>query len=351
MSTTQISQKLFKSAIDAVTPFVNARSTLPILSHIKIDSTGDALIFAASNTEAQIEHSITCSGSPFSACASATLLKRFAALCEEDVSLAYKSGKIHLKSGQADARLAVSETHNFPLIKKTENIIAEIDWQAVKEKIAFASMFCADADIRPQMNCVQIRANSNRIDIFGTNGFRLGINGVPYISPEFNLCIPVQSTRLMVGDFQSFVVRENQIELRGNNTTAVFKTAPYQTLDARRISDVALPNSGQVYRESLMNAIAFAAAFDDSKLRSAVKVEATDKNFVQLISTNHEAVTSFDYEGERFSLMVYSSDFIDALKALDGEKIKIEFNAANASTAHIRLKDGQRTILAMPIRN
>jgi DNA polymerase III sliding clamp (beta) subunit (PCNA family) len=346
----KIPQKQFKNAIEAVMPFVASRSTMPILESIKVESNGAAIKFTATNLDAQIEHSFECDGESLSGCIDAAALKKFAQFADEDISLTIKKGKAELKSGSAKARLDVLDAKDFPLLQKTQSIIAELDWAVVREKIGFASLFCAENDIRPVMNCVQITSSGTRIDIFGTNGLRLAMNDVAHIAPEFKVCIPIRSARRMVGDYTSFVVREDQIELRSTDTTAIFKLAPIKPTDGRRIVSSRLPDVGQVDRKSLLDAITFATAFHDGKLRSIVKIESSEHNSVQLIGAGNEAATTFEYDGQKFSFSVYASDFIDALKALDGEKVGFEFDSSSMETSQLRLLDDGRVICALPVK-
>lgn len=340
----------FKEAIDAVLPFAQVRSPLEILTHVKLDSTGSKLICTASSIDSQIQHSIDCDGELFSVTIEASALKKFSQFCEEDITLTIKNGKADLKSGSAKVRLGTLKGEDFPMVQKSEEIITELDWLILRDKIAFTGLFAATADIRPVMNCVQIKSTGTSIDVVGTNGMRLAIESVANIAPTFAICIPIEGARRMTGDYKSFVVREGQIELRGPQSIAVFKLSQSKPIDGKRVVAPVLPNEGRIARKSLIDAISFSTAFHDGKLRSIVKIESGEKNTVQLTGLVNEADTSFDYEGTPFLMSVFSSDMSDALKALNSEKIKFEFDANDMQSKQIRLIDGPRTICVMPTK-
>lgn len=341
----------FIAATESVCKFAESLSYIPILTCVKIESTGTKLIFTASNIESQIEYFIDCAGEKFFIAIDASSLKKFSKFCIEDVSLTVKNNMAYFKSGSSKVRLGTLDGCDFPLLRKTEEIITEIDFATLHGAIEFAALFAATNDIRPEMNTVQINSAGTFIDVFGTNSKRISIESIPHIAQEFGACIPIKCAKLMDGYFKSFVVRKDQIELRGDKSIAIFKLANCKLIPARRLFDISLPHEGQISRKSLLDAVSFSAAFHDGKSRGSIKIECGETNVVRLDEKKNEADMTFDYAGSPFSLDAYSSDISDALKALTSEKIKIEFDSGNMSEAQFRLIDGPKKIIIMPLRN
>jgi DNA polymerase III sliding clamp (beta) subunit (PCNA family) len=341
----------FKSAVDAVTPFARAKSTLPILSHVKIESNGKKLTFTASHIDSQIEYWINVEAEKFAVCVDAVALKKFAQFCDSDVSLAIKGKKAVLEFGDTKTRLNTLEAQDFPMMTKSENVITEIEWEPLGSKIAFASQFCGINPSQPQLQCVQVNSTGETIEVFATDGKSLGVQTLNHIAPAFGICIPVDTARHMTGAFKTLTVREEQIELRGPNAIALFKTSPYKPMAIRPVITKKLPNSGSVARESLSEAISFVSSFCDSgKVRGMVRIESGESNVVSLVGLENEATAPFQYEGEPFVFGAYYEDFIAFLKALSGDKLTFEFDKKDMATTQIRLTDGDRLICTMPAR-
>jgi DNA polymerase-3 subunit beta len=346
-----IPKQAFRDAINAVAPFSPPRSTLPILTNIRVESTGEQLTFVASNLDSQIEYWIDAPGEPFAFCVDATALKRIAQFADDDVDLSCKNGKAVIGIGKAKTRLASLPAKDFPKLERAESALVELEWAPLEEQFQFAAQFCATNMVRPHLNCVHIKSTSTEINVFGTNGINLGFVSVPHIAAEFGICIQVDVARRMAGDFKTVTIRDNQVELRGDRAIALFKTAASKPLDMRRIIGLELPDSGEVERKSLLEAISFVGSFpDQGKARPMVKIEAGESNHVALVGRDNEATAPFEYEGSPVMFGAYVSDFSGFLKSLQGDKLKLQFKAADTSNTQIRILDGNRIICTMPAR-
>lgn len=341
----------FKAAIDAVTPFAATRSPLQILTHVKIEADGERVTFTASRADAQIQYWLEAAGEKFGICIEAQALKRFAQFCDDDVTLAVKGKRVTLEFGETKTRLSGLETVDFPMMLQADGIVAEIEWAPLADKIAFVEQFCGVNPSRPQASCVQINSTGTAIEVFATNTTNLAFESVPHIAPEFGLCIPRDTARSMAGKFKTLTVRADQVELRSDNSIALFKVSPYKPLPIRGHIQCGLPNGGKIVRKSLLDAISFVASFSDaSNLRPAVRIDLGESNAVSLIGRQNEAAAPFDYSGDPFPLGAYPDDFAAFLKALDDADLKIEFDGANLDRSLIRLSSGSRVICTAPVR-
>lgn len=347
----KITKEKLKEAVDAISPFIEARSPLPILSHVRIESDGERVTFTASSIDAQINYWVDLACEKFSACVSAAALKKVAQFCNGDVDFSFKGQKATIQFDGSKTRIGTLDAAEFPTLQMSETIITEIEWKPLRDKINFALQFCSPNNVKPTLNCVQIISTGERLEIFGTNGLNMGLETVPHIGPEFGACIQADTARRMTGDFKTMILREEQIELRGDSSIALFKVAPYKPIKIDRIINAQLPNSGTVTRKTLLDAISFVGSFNDpGKLRGMVKIEAGDSNIVQLARGTNEANAPFAYTGDGFSVGAYQDDFIDFMKAIDGETFRIEFDQANLIDKQMRLIDGDRIIITMPAR-
>lgn len=345
-----LSKSDFRGAVDAVTPFARAKSPLPILTHVKVESTGKKVIFTASHIDSQIEHWIDVAGEKFSVCIEAAALKKFASVCDAEVSLTVKSKKAILECGDKKTRLNTLEADAFPMLKQSSTVLTEVEWKEVADKIAFAAQFCGLNPSMPQLNCVQLSSSGERLEIFGTDTKKIGFESVPHIATSFGVCIPAETARHMAGSFVSMVVREDQIELRGENSVALFKLAPYKPVKVGQFITREFPSQGEISRKSLLDAITFVGSFSDSsKLRSRVEIHSGDANIVKLISTENEASAPFDYSGAPLAFGAFPDEFSSFLKSVDADKLKIEFDTADMNRTPIRLTNAGRVIVAMPV--
>ena len=340
--------RLPKAAVEAVLPFVSVRSTMPVLSHIKFESTGAHVVMTASNVDTQIRYTFDCAGDQMEACIDAQALKRFAGFCgDDDVTLKITDNKAALSCKASKARLSVLPAQEFPILEKRDGIIAELDWVLLRDKFAFSALFCNEGDVRPQMNCLMVTSTGTRIDIFGTTGGNLGLESLNHISSQFGICIPVGSVRNMTGNFTSLIIRDEHIELKGPNAEALFKLAPYKPVEARKLLSASLPNACEVSRQSMLEAVLFASAFkDNAKLRGVIQI---DHGSVKNIGQN-EADSPYECKGDELSIHAYPDDFSKFLKSLTSDSIAIQFDAKNNILGQVRLIDGSKTIITMPVR-
>lgn len=343
----------FKNAIDAVSPFARAKSTLQILTHVKIVSTGKRIMFTASHLDSQIDHWIDCDGEKFECCIEAAALKKFAQFCDSDVSLTLKGKKAVLEFGDTKTRLSTLDADMFPVLKLAERVVTEIDWAPLGAKIHFATQFCGVNASVPQCACVMVKSTGTQIAVYATDKISMSYEVLPHIAPEFGICIPVDTARHMVGPFKTLVVREDQLELRGPNSIALFKVAPHKVLNLANVINAKLPSVGTVNRKSLLDAISFVSSFSDSgKIRGMVTIESGETQQVRLVDPSHsnEASAPFECEGEGFSFNAYHADFASFLKALESDKPRIEFNKDDMVNTQIRLVEADRMIVTMPVR-
>ncbi|RJF99041.1 hypothetical protein [Noviherbaspirillum saxi] len=345
-----LSKSDFRGAVDAVTPFARTKSPLPILTHVKVESTGKRITFTASHIDSQIEHWIDATGEKFAVCIDAAALKKFASVCDADVSLTVKGKKAVLECGDKKTRLNTLEADTFPMMKKVDQVLTEIEWKLVEDKIAFAVQFCGMNPSMPQLNCLQLNSTGAQLEIFATDTKKIGFESVPHIATAFGVCIPNETARHMVGSFVSMVVREEQIELRSDNAIALFKTAPYKPVKIDKFITRAFPSQGEISRKSLLEAINFVGSFSDSgKIRSRVEIHSGDSNIVKLISTENEASAPFDYSGAPLAFGAFPDEFSSFLKSVETDKLKIEFDTADMNSTPIRLTNAGRVIIAMPV--
>lgn len=346
----KIESRAFKSAIDTVMPYVVPNSPLAILACIKLEADSGSLKFTASCVDAQIEHTAPGSSDSFAMCVNAAALKQFAQFCTGEVSITLKGEKVHLKSGSMNARLSTLDAAHFPVMIKSEKIIAELEWKVLCERINFAALFTAKQDIRPFANCVHIKAMGDHIDVYGSDGGRMGFISLPHISPEFGISIHSLSVRRMTSDFTSLVIRDEQIELRNADSVALIKLANCKLIDGRRLIDSVLPSVGDLDRKSLIDAATFAASFHDEKLRCVVRISAGEQNILRLASRNNDAESPFTFTGDPFEVGAYASDLIEAMKALEGDTVRMEYNGAEMNNSPMRFTSGDKQILIMPLR-
>jgi len=348
----QFDKDQFKTAVDAVTPYAAKTSPLQILQFVKMESDGKTVTMTASRADAQIQYQFENPGEKFSFCIDAGALRRFAQFCADDVFMVVKEKRVTLNFGDTTTRLNVLPGNEFPVMERAQNALTEMDWAPLAEKIAAVEPFCMPNASMPQTSCVQIRSTGTALEVFAMTQANLVFESVPHIAPEFGLCIPRETARQMVGDFKSMTIRDEQIELRGDNAIALFRVSPHKPVNARAVIDRPLPNAGTIKRESMLGAINFAASFSDAgKVRPVIKIEAGDDDkAIRLVGLQNEAAAPFDYAGDPFTVGAYPDDFAAFLKSLTESELKLEFDQKNLARAPLRLTAGSRIICTSPVK-
>jgi DNA polymerase-3 subunit beta len=181
---------------------VAARSTLPVLSNVLLETDNSRLKLAATNLEISItcwigamiedEGSITVPG---------RLLGDMVTQLSSDqvISLQTKGGSLNVKCKGFDANLRGIPAEDFPVIPQVANQSScGVDPKDLQEALSQVSFAAATDDARPVLSGVQFSFRGNTLALAAADGFRLAVRTLEVSRPldqDLDIVVPARAVQ------------------------------------------------------------------------------------------------------------------------------------------------------------
>lgn len=130
----KVKTKEFAVALAKVLPVIKTRTTIPILSCVKLSSLGGKLHVTASDLDAFASANCPCAEDDpgISVCVSADMIRQLAHQPVEELELTVKDGWLTVK-GNGSARLGVHSAADFPTWPETEGVTINLEPEELSE--------------------------------------------------------------------------------------------------------------------------------------------------------------------------------------------------------------------------
>ncbi len=229
---------------------VATRSTLPVLSHVLIETDQSRLKLAATNREIGItcwvgamieqEGSITVPGRIFS-----ELISSFAS--DQVVSLQTKGASLHVTCAGYEGNLRGISAEEFPVIPQVTNqascSVGPRELQEALGQVAFAA---ATDDTRPVLAGVLFSFRGNALTLTAADSFRLAVRQLEVVKPlgqDIDIIVPlrtVQEVSRILGDQDEPI----EIMVTPNRSQVLFHLSSVDLVS--RLIEGTFPNVQQV---------------------------------------------------------------------------------------------------------
>jgi DNA polymerase III subunit beta len=353
--------KILKShlndAIQHVSKAISSRTTIPILSGIKIDATPGGVTLTASDTDISIQSFIPISQGEepivqLERGGSVVVPAKFFVdivrkLPSNEVNIETNDHfQIGIKSGTTEIQLAGLDPEEYPLLPRlTENQTVSVPGNVLRSMIRQVVFSVSTNESTPVLTGVLWSLNNGKLKFVATDRHRLAsvekeIPANPEVSfhnivisgknlNELSKILPEQDTLIDI------VVADNQVLFRAGNV--LFYT---------RILDGTYPDTSKIIPHAYKTEIIFetrplADAIDRAYLLSReektniVKMSTEGDNEVEISSSSSELgrvselLPVQDITGEESLKISFNSKFmLDVLKVTDEEAIRIGFTGA-----------------------
>lgn len=205
-----VEKKQFEKAIAAVMPAVSARSTLPILSGIRL--TGAETRYALEATDLELRISLQSAASNGGSFESAVvpakaLAKAVKSITGEELSVSFKEGEgqptVEISSAKRSVVIESHPSADFPELPE------RVKWEAVcwfepgqfAEALTRVTLCATSDESRPVLTGVQFNFREERIELVGTDSYRLGVLSVPTEKmgdlPDHSPIVPARVLKLL----------------------------------------------------------------------------------------------------------------------------------------------------------
>lgn len=340
-------------AVNEVTRAISARTTIPILTGIKIVVNDEGVTLTGSDSDISIEAFIPLiendeviveverfGGIVLQSKYFGDIVRR---LPEENVEIEVTTNyQTNISSGQASFTLNGLDPMEYPKLPEVtdgKNIKIPIN---VLKNIIRQTVFAVSAiEVRPVLTGVNWIIKENKLSAVATDSHRLALREIPLetnIDEEYNIVIPGKS----LAELNKILDDASEsIEMTLANNQILFKLK--DLLFYSRLLEGSYPDTSRLIptdtkSELVINSRAFLQAIDRASLlarenrNNVIKLMTLENGQVEVSSNSPEVgnvsenVFSQSFTGEEIKISFNGKYMMDALRAFEGDDIQISFS-------------------------
>ena len=353
--------------LSAVSGIIERRHTLPILSNVLIERSGDALAFLATDIEIQIT-ARSAVGAPAEARAvtvgARKLLDILRALPDgAEVMLQHQDKRLLVKAGKSRFTLQTLAAEDFPRLAKPagESARFELEQKALRRLLALVQYAMAQQDIRYYLNGLLMVVEDGNLKLVATDGHRLAYAALKLGGqlPRQEVIVP-RKTVLELGKLLADSDAPVKIEIGAAQAAFSFgavdlvsKLIDGKFPDYTRVIPTSHKNRLQAGREPLRQALLRAAILSNEKFRGVRWV--LGEGSLKIVSSNAEQEEAHeelevDYAGDALDIGFNVNYLLDVLNNVPGEQIECAFGDAASSALLTYASEKDFKYVVMPMR-
>lgn len=362
----EISQPKLASVLGAVAGVVERRQTLPILANVLLKADEGHLSLSATDLEIGVQTETPCEVvEPGNLTVPARKLSDFCRSLPASSTVKIKSDgeRCVVSSGRTRFTLTTLPAADFPEIATDEDLrslsmsVAEL--KAVLDKTAFAM---AQQDVRYYLNGVMLEFGGDELIAVATDGHRLSMVRVATDLPageRDQIILPaktVSELRRLLGDTdervsvqwgaRSIVLTFGGIEIRSKLVDGKYP-------EYERVVPRGLERTAVVERDAVRAALQRAAILSNEKYKGVRVSFGAGGLALQAQNPEHEVAedeVAAEYDGETVTIGFNVSYLMDALQAIDAERVEVGFKDSDSSTIWRGEGRTGETFVVMPMR-
>ena len=364
-------------SVQDVMKAVSSRTTIPILTGIKIVATEEGVTLTGSDSDISIESfipneeegkEIVDIQKPGSVVLPARFFSEIVKKLPKDiVELDVQSHFLTIiRSGKAEFNLNGLDAEEYPHLPQIEeNNMFRLPTDLLKNMIRQTVFAVSTSETRPILTGVNWKIDGTELTCIATDSHRLALRKATIETGNeatYNVVIPGKSlsefSKILDDSHElvDIVITENQV---------LFKTK--HLLFFSRLLDGNYPDTSRLIpadskTDVILNVKEFLQSIDRASLlaregrNNVVKLSTLDEGIVEISSNSPEIgkvieeVQSQSISGEELKISFSAKYMLDALKALEGTDIKINFTGAMRPFVIRTLEDDSMLQLILPVR-
>ncbi|WP_010279246.1 DNA polymerase III subunit beta [Paenibacillus senegalensis] len=340
-------------SIQYVSKAISNRTTIPILSGIKIEASPAGVTFTASDTDISIQTFSPwdngdaiigeCTEQGTVVLPARIFAEMVRKLPAEQVELEAKDNfQTIIRSGSLEVQLVGFDPEEYPLLPQIEerNKISFTS-DLLKTMIKQTSFAVSTSETSPILTGVLWTATEDGIKLIGCDRHRLATRETPLeLQPdhpfqniviagrtlnELNKILPDQNILVDI------VVSQNQVLFKLDNVLFYSRILDGTYPDVSKLIPQQFQAEMYVHTKQLIEAIDRAYLFSREDRTNIVKLVMKEDQTIEISSQSSELgkvtenLAMHNHTGERFTVSFNSKYMIDALKVIDSEKVKFGF--------------------------
>lgn len=353
--------------LQSVCGIVEKRHTLPILSNVLIEKSGDQLTWLATDIEIQIRtHTAGAAGADKTAVTvgARKLQDILRSLPDSaEVSLELSEKRMQVKAGKSRFNLQTLPAEDYPRMSQAESeqVRLQLTQKQFKRLIGLVQYAMAQQDIRYYLNGLLLVVIGNEVRVVATDGHRLAYASeqIEEAQSRTEVILPrktiLELSRLLSDNDDVLDIRlsPNQAQFRFGDIELVSKLIDGKFPDYERVIPQSHNKVITLPRTMLLQSLHRAAILTNEKFRGVRLVLAPGS--MKIISNNadqEEAQEEIEisYDAEALDIGFNVTYLLDVLNNVSIENVEIRLADANSS-ALITLPGNERfKYVVMPMR-
>lgn len=353
--------------LQSVCGIVEKRHTLPILSNVLIEKSGDQLTLLATDIEIQIRtHTAGAAGMEKSAITvgARKLQDILRSLPDSaEVSLELTDKRMQVRAGKSRFNLQTLPAEDYPRMAQTdsEQVRLQLTQKQFKRLIGLVQYAMAQQDIRYYLNGLLLVVTGNELRVVSTDGHRLAYASehLSESQTRTEVILPrktiIELSRLLADNDDALEVRlsPNQAVFRFGDIELVSKLIDGKFPDYERVIPQNHNKIITISRTTLLQSLHRAAILTNEKFRGVRVVLAPGS--LKIISSNadqEEAQEELEiaYDAEALDIGFNVTYLLDVLNNVSSEHVEIRLADANSSALITLPGNDSFKYVVMPMR-
>lgn len=353
--------------LQSVCGIVEKRHTLPILSNVLIEKSGDQLTLLATDIEIQIRTHTSGTEGPEKTAVTVGARKLQDILRSlpdsAEISLELSDKRLQVRSGKSRFNLQTLPAEDYPRMSQSESEQAgfQLTQKQFKRLIGLVQYAMAQQDIRYYLNGLLLIVTGDEIRVVATDGHRLAYANekLSKTLPRTEVILPrktvLELSRLLEDNDEELDIRlsPNQAVFRFGDIELVSKLIDGKFPDYERVIPQGHNKVITVPRTALLQSLHRAAILTNEKFRGVRVVLAAGS--LKIISSNsdqEEAQEELEvsYDAEALDIGFNVTYLLDVLNNVSNEEVEIRLADANSSALITLPGNDSFKYVVMPMR-
>jgi DNA polymerase III subunit beta len=214
----KVNRKLLATELALLAATAERKSTIPVLSTIKFEFTGETLTLTGTDIDMTIVAEIAAAGEPWAGCVPAKQLLEIVRLCGED-ELSFKpedNSRINIRWGKSRHKLPVLPANDFPATEPAQVNMVPLDGAQLRTAIIRA-LRCTSPDATEMwMHGISLRSRDGVLTVAGTNSRHFAVTEIA-TALNIDILLHVRAAAALV----KFL--DGEVEVGANHNQAIFR--------------------------------------------------------------------------------------------------------------------------------
>jgi DNA polymerase-3 subunit beta len=364
-------------SVQDVMKAVSSRTTIPILTGIKLVASEEGVTLTGSDSDISIESFIPGEDDgkeiiSLEKSGSIVLPARFFSeivkkLPKETVQIEVENHfSTVIRSGKAEFNINGLDAEEYPHLPQIEEEnIFKIPADLLKNMVRQTVFAVSTSETRPILTGVNWKVDGKRLTCIATDSHRLALRKAIIESEndaQYNVVIPGKSlsefSKILddSNDLVDIVITENQVLFKTKHLLFFSRLLDGNYPDTSRLIPTESKTTVTLNVKEFLQSIDRASLLAREGRNNVVKLSTLSDNVVEISSNSPEIgkvieeVQSTSIEGEDLKISFSAKYMLDALKALEGSEININFTGAMRPFVIRTMEDDSMLQLILPVR-